>query len=86
MRVVQFHEFGGLQSLRLEDVAEPSPGPGEILVRITAVGLNFFDTLVLRDKYQFSPTLPFSPGGEIEVDVADGGDELSLRVASTTKT
>jgi NADPH2:quinone reductase len=75
MRVVQFHEFGGIQALRLEEVRAPSPGPGEILVRVMAVGLNFFDTLMLRDKYQFSPTLPFSPGGEIAgfVEAVGGG-------------
>ena len=65
MRVAQFSEFGGPQALRLEEVPEPSPGPGEILIEVTAVGLNFFDTLVLRDKYQVSPPLPFSPGAEI---------------------
>ena len=65
MRVVQFNEFGGLQALRLEEVDAPSPGPGEILLKVNAVGLNFFDTLVLRDKYQISPPLPFSPGAEV---------------------
>ena len=65
MRVAQFNEFGGPQALHLEEVAEPSPGPGEILIKVTAVGLNFFDTLVLRDKYQVSPPLPFSPGAEV---------------------
>jgi len=65
MRVAQFNEFGGPQALRIEEVPEPSPGPGEILIKATAVGLNFFDTLMLRDKYQVSPPLPFSPGAEI---------------------
>jgi NADPH2:quinone reductase len=65
MRVAQFSEFGGPQALHIEDVAEPAPGPGEILIKVTAVGLNFFDTLLLRDKYQVSPPLPFSPGAEI---------------------
>jgi NADPH2:quinone reductase len=65
MRVAQFSEFGGPQALHLEEVADPRPGPGDILIKVTAVGLNFFDTLVLRDKYQVSPPLPFSPGAEI---------------------
>jgi NADPH2:quinone reductase len=65
MRVAQFSEFGGPQALRLEEVAEPSPGPEDILVKVTAVGLNFFDTLMLRNQYQVSPPLPFSPGAEI---------------------
>ena len=65
MRAAQFSEFGGLEALRLEEVAEPKPGPGEVLIKVTAVGLNFFDTLMLRNKYQVTPPLPFSPGAEI---------------------
>ena len=65
MRVAQFSEFGGPQALRLEQVAAPNPGPDDILIKVTAVGLNFFDTLMLRNKYQVSPPLPFSPGAEI---------------------
>jgi NADPH:quinone reductase len=65
MRVAQFNEFGGPQALRLEQVAAPTPGPDDILIKVTAVGLNFFDTLMLRNKYQVSPPLPFSPGAEI---------------------
>jgi len=65
MRVAQFSEFGGPKALRLEETAEPSPGQDDILVRVTAVGLNFFDTLLLRNQYQMSPPLPFSPGAEI---------------------
>lgn len=87
MRVVQFNEFGGMGALRLEDAAAPSPGVGEILVRVTAVGLNFFDTLMLRDKYQFSPKLPFSPGGEIAGVIEALGEgvtglEVGQRVAA----
>jgi NADPH:quinone reductase len=65
MRVAQFKEFGGLGALRIEDVPEPRPGPGEAVVRVEAVGLNFFDTLILRNEYQITPPLPFSPGAEI---------------------
>ena len=65
MRVAQFFEFGGPQALRLEDVPEPKPEAGDILIKVSAVGLNFFDTLLLRNQYQVSPPLPFSPGAEI---------------------
>jgi len=65
MRVAQFKEFGGLGALRVENVPEPSAGPGEAIVRVEAVGLNFFDTLILRNEYQIIPPLPFSPGAEI---------------------
>jgi NADPH2:quinone reductase len=65
MRVAQFCEFGGPEALRLEDVPEPKPGPDDILIKVSAVGLNFFDTLLLRNQYQVTPQLPFSPGAEI---------------------
>jgi NADPH2:quinone reductase len=65
MRVAQFAEFGGPQALRLEEVAEPAPGPNDVLIKVTAAGLNFLDTLLLRNQYQVSPPLPFSPGAEV---------------------
>jgi len=77
MRVAQFTEFGGPQALHLEEVDDPSPGPGEILIKVTAVGLNFFDTLVLRDKYQVSPPLPFSPGAEVAGSIEALGEDVT---------
>jgi NADPH2:quinone reductase len=73
MRVAQFNEFGGPQALRLEQVDEPSPGPEDVLIKVSAVGLNFFDTLILRNQYQVSPPLPFSPGAEIAGTVESRG-------------
>jgi NADPH2:quinone reductase len=80
MRVAQFSEFGGPQALRLEEVAEPKPGPDDILIKVTAVGLNFFDTLLLRNEYQVTPPLPFSPGAEIAGTV----EGLGAKVADVT--
>jgi NADPH:quinone reductase len=77
MRVAQISEFGGPEALGLEEVAEPKPGPGEVLIKVTAVGLNFFDTLVLRNKYQVTPPLPFSPGAEIAGTVEVAGQSVT---------
>ena len=77
MRVAQFSEFGGPQALRLEEVTAPSPGPDEVLIKVSAVGLNFFDTLLLRNKYQVSPPLPFSTGAEIAGTVEGLGVNVS---------
>ena len=77
MRVAQISEFGGPQALRLQEVAEPRPGPGEILIKVTAVGLNFSDTLILRKQYQVTPPLPFSPGAEIAGSVEGVGAGVS---------
>ena len=65
MRVAQFSEFGGPEKLRIEEVPDPTPAEGEVVIRVAAVGLNFFDTLQLRNRYQVTPTLPHSPGGEV---------------------
>jgi NADPH2:quinone reductase len=77
MRVAQISELGGPEALRLEEVAEPSPGLGDVLIKVTAVGLNFFDTLLLRNKYQVTPPLPFSPGAEIAGTIKEVGGDVT---------
>ena len=56
--------FGTADDLVLADIADPVAGPGEVVAKVTAVGLNFFDTLIIAGKYQNKPPFPFSPGGE----------------------
>jgi NADPH:quinone reductase len=55
---------GGPDDLVLADLPVPVAGVGEAVVNIKAVGLNFYDTLIIAGKYQIKPPLPFSPGGE----------------------
>ncbi len=54
----------------------PSPGPGELLVEVSAAALNFFDTLIIQGKYQFRPELPFSPGAEFAGRVLETGEGI----------
>ncbi len=56
---------GGPQTLVLEDVPEPQPGPGEVRIKVVACGINFPDALIIEDKYQVRPPRPFSPGAEV---------------------
>jgi NADPH:quinone reductase len=56
--------LGPASGMRIADVAEPVAGPGEAIVEVAFVALNFFDTLIIQGKYQTKPALPFSPGGE----------------------
>jgi NADPH2:quinone reductase len=77
MRVAQFSEFGGPEKLRIEEVPDPHPGAGEIVIRTAAVGLNFFDTLVLRNQYQVTPPLPFSPGAEVAGKIEGVGEGVA---------
>jgi NADPH2:quinone reductase len=77
IRVAQFREFAGPQALQVEEVIEPSPGPNDVLIKVTAVGLNFFDTLLLRNKYQVTPPLPFSPGAEVAGTIQGLGADVT---------
>ena len=65
MRVALFRHFGGPETMKIETLPDPEAGAGDVVIRVTAVGLNFFDTLVLRNQYQVTPPLPFSPGAEV---------------------
>lgn len=71
MRAMRITELG--QSLTLADVPEPSAGPGEIVLRVTACGVNFADTLMLTGRYQEKPPLPLIPGMEVCGTVAGLG-------------
>jgi NADPH2:quinone reductase len=62
MRALVVHEFGTPESLKVETVASPEPGPDEILIEVHATGVNFVDLLVISGKYQFLPPRPFTPG------------------------
>jgi NADPH2:quinone reductase len=64
MKAILCRSFGLPDTLTLEDVPSPTPGPGEVLILTKACSLNFPDTLTIQDKYQFKPPLPFSPGSE----------------------
>jgi NADPH2:quinone reductase len=61
----------------LADIADPVPGPGEVVARVAAVGLNFFDTLIIAGKYQTKPPFPFSPGGEFAGTVETVGSGVT---------
>ena len=62
MRAVVVREFGAPESLSIEQIMAPRPGPDEVLVEVKAVGVNFVDLLVIGGTYQFLPPRPFTPG------------------------
>jgi NADPH2:quinone reductase len=64
MKALLCTRYGTPDDLTLADIADPVPGPGEAVVRIEAAALNFFDTLIIANKYQTKPPLPFSPAAE----------------------
>ena len=77
MRAVISRVVGGPETLTIEDIADPVAGAGEVVVAMRACALNFFDTLITRDRYQFKPERPFSPGGEIAGIVESLGDGVT---------
>lgn len=64
MKAVLFHELGGPEVLKLEDVPKPQPKPGWVLIKVHAVGINFADTLFRQGQYLMKPNLPDIPGLE----------------------
>ncbi|KJE22444.1 Zn-dependent oxidoreductase, NADPH:quinone reductase [Frankia torreyi] len=76
MQAVRFHEYGPPEVLRVEEIADPRPGPGEMLVRVTAAGIGFADVQIraglMRDALPDLP-LPFAPGFEVAGTVVGVG-------------
>ena len=78
MKAVVCEAFGGPEVLALRDVPDPpTPGPGEVQVRITARGVQYVDVLMLAGKYQFRPEPPFIPGNEAAGEVVAVGDGVT---------
>ena len=78
MKAIRVHEFGGPEVMQLEHVPDPTPGPGDVLVRIRAAGVNPVDAYIRSGTYARKPPLPYTPGsdgaGEVEAAGADVGD------------
>ena len=62
MRAVVCKQYGPPESLAIEEAPPPTPGPGEVVVSVKAASVNFPDVLIIQNKYQLKPSLPFSPG------------------------
>jgi len=77
MKAVLCKAFGPPESLVVEELSDPAAGKGQVVVAVQAASLNFPDLLVIQDKYQFKPKLPFSPGGEIAGVVESVGEGVS---------
>jgi NADPH:quinone reductase len=73
MKAVLCKQFGPPDSLVVEELASPRAGPGEAVVSVKAASVNFPDVLIIQNKYQFKPPLPFSPGSELAGVVKEVG-------------
>ena len=77
MKAILCKQFGPPDSLVFEEVASPRAGPGEVVVSVKAVSVNFPDVLIIQNKYQFKPPLPFSPGSELAGVVKEAGEGVT---------
>ena len=77
MKAVLCKEHGLPDKLVIEEIDAPTPGPGELLVDVYAASVNFPDFLIIQNKYQFKPDLPFSPGSEVAGKVVGLGEGVS---------
>lgn len=64
MKAIRVNQFGGPEVLKLEEVADPAPAPGEVRIRVAAVGINPVETYIRAGTYPALPTLPFTPGND----------------------
>src|SRR6267378_2124161 len=81
MQTVLSKTAGPPDTLVIEQVDDPVPGNGEVLLRVAACGVNYPDALLIEDRYQFRPKRPFAPGSEVSgVVEALGPGSSNLRV------
>jgi NADPH2:quinone reductase len=73
MKAVVCNAWGGPDTLALEDLPSPRPGAGEVTITVKAAGVNFPDLLIIQNKYQLKPPLPFTPGAELAGVVKEVG-------------
>lgn len=74
MKAIRIHETGSFDVLRFEDVPTPSPGPGQVLIKVASASVNFADVMVRKGTYPFMPPLPAIPGLECSGIVESVGD------------
>jgi NADPH2:quinone reductase len=77
MKAVLCKQYGPPESLTFEELPSPRPGPGEVVITVKAASINFPDVLIIQNKYQVKPPLPFSPGSELAGIVKEVGSGVT---------
>jgi NADPH2:quinone reductase len=77
VKAVLCKQYGPPETLVVEELPSPRAGPGEAVVSVKAASVNFPDVLIIQNKYQFKPPLPFSPGSELAGVVKEVGAGVS---------
>lgn len=76
MKAIICEQYGLPESLKFGELPDPIPGPNQVLIQVEACGVNFPDVLIIQNKYQFRPELPFSPGGEVAGKILTLGENV----------
>jgi NADPH2:quinone reductase len=88
MRAIVCHSYGPPENLVVDEVPDPTPGPGQLVVRVHAAAVNFPDVLMIEGRYQVKAPVPFTPGSELAGEVIAVGEGVSWlpgqRVSSAT--
>ena len=79
MRAVVCRSYGPPEDLVVDDVADPIPAPGQLVVRVHAAAVNFPDVLLIAGKYQVKIPIPFTPGSELAGEVVAAGEGAPFR-------
>lgn len=77
MKAILCARPGTPDDLQFSDIPDPVAAPGEAVVKVAAAALNFFDTLIIADKYQVKPAHPFSPAAEFAGTIESVGAGVS---------
>src|SRR6185436_6780459 len=77
MKAMLCTHYGMPEEMELGELPSPKPGKNQVVISVKACGVNFPDVLMIQDKYQFKPALPFPPGGEVAGTIKEVGEGVS---------
>ena len=76
MKAIRVHQFGGAEVLKLEELPDPQPGPGQVVIRVGAAGVNPVEAYVRTGTYASKPSLPYTPGTDAAGVVTSVGSDV----------
>jgi len=86
MKAIRVSEFGDADRLRLEEIEKPVPGPGQVLVRVMAAGVNPVDTYIRSGTHSVRPDLPYTPGKDAAGIIEAVGEGVAIPLGTRVYT
>src|SRR5947209_3708612 len=78
MKAIRVHEFGDSQVMKLEEVPDPRPGPGQVVIKVQGIGVNPVEGYIRSGKYAAKPTLPYTPGSDCGGTIESIGEGVTI--------